>query len=337
MPRLSFLAVAIATGCAAPGDLVFSTELVDFGPALPGVERYERIDIFNRGTGTIALKEAKSTNPNFSIVFPPGMQLSSHQSAIVTVRHLPPADATAPEEADLHLWAAGEIVASLHSKSVPTTPDCALPELLDFGALPIAETGTLELSLQNSTTQASGALIERPYSTHIAFQLNAGWVPLQPGEEVRVPIHFTPGDVRSYTAALPIQRHPLCPVQLMRLLGEGVAISFEVQPGSLGWRVPLGQTEVQAVTLINRRTRPITLSNVQAREETFGDSFHATRFPVRIPSAQRDVSNQLIPGQATIEVSFTPPDLSQRRGVLSIETDLPSEPALVVHLTGSGL
>lgn len=65
--------------------------------------------------------------------------------------------------------------------------------------------------------------------------------------------------------------------------------------------------------------------------------FHVTRFPVRVPAAQRDAFNQLTPGEATIEVSFTAQGTDARVGVLSIETDVAAQPQLVVNLRGSGL
>ncbi len=329
--------LALCAGCAAPGDLVFEKALVEFGPALRGVERYERIELINNGSWPVSLKEARSTNPNFWIVFPPKMKLSPHQPQLVTVRHLPPEDATEPEEADLELWTEEEIVATLHSSSLPVAPDCGLPEALDFGSLSLSETATFRVPLRNSTDYPSGAMVDDPYTTHDAFRVTAGWVPLAPGEEARLPISFTPWEARNYTAAVPIRPHPLCPVQLLRVLGEGSTHPLSVQPSTLGWFLPQGDSEVQAVTLVNRRTKPVQLSNVQVHEDATSLSvFQVTRFPVRVPAAQRDAFNQLMPGEATIEVSFTAQGPEARVGVLTIETDIAAQPELVVNLRGSG-
>lgn len=334
---MRWLCLTLCAGCAAPGDLVFEKESVDFGPALPGVERHERIELFNNGSWPVTLKEARSTNPNFAIVFPPKMKLSPHQSAIVTVRYLPPVDATEPEVGDLQLWTEDEHVAELHSSSVPVSPDCTLPDVLDFGALSLGETSTLELVLQNSTAYPSEAQVALPYITHAAFQLTTGWVPLAPGQEASVPFSFTPSAARTYWASVPIKRHPLCPEHVLNLQGEGAFRPFSVEPSTLGWLVATGESEVQSVTLINHRTQPVELTNVQAREPaTPATVFHVTRFPVRVPAAQRDAFNQLIPGEATIEVAFTPQGEEPRAGFLTIETDLPAQPSLTVDLRGSG-
>ena len=49
MRSLLLVAAIVSVGCASPGDLAFSTELVDFGQTLPGVERTEPV-----GYGTAA-------------------------------------------------------------------------------------------------------------------------------------------------------------------------------------------------------------------------------------------------------------------------------------------
>lgn len=336
--RWTFTLMAICGGCAAQGDLVFAKELIDFGPALPGVERSEPVELINKSNATVVLAGGLTTNPDFRLDFPPRMTFSPQQRRTFTLRHTPPIDASDAQLADLQVWTDDGIVAALHASSLPASPDCTLPEQLDFGPLSIGETAMLELPLNNTTGWPSGALVEVPLVTHQAFELTPGWVPLAAGEEVKLPITFTPNEARVFTAALPIRQHPLCPVQLVRLQGEGSNEVFSVQPLALEWSVEVGHTEVQAVTLINRRLTPVTLSNVQVRDGELENSvFHATRIPLRVPGAQRDAFNRIVPGVGTLEVSFSPQSASFHSALLTMETDLPMRPTMLINLRGSGM
>lgn len=328
--------VALCAGCAAQGDLVFSTELVDFGPALPGVERQQRVELINKRDARLVIAGAQSTNPNFSFVFTPGMTLSPLARRGLSVRHVPPVDATEPEVADLQVWTEDGLVAALRSSSQPTSPDCALPATLDFGPMTPGEERTLELALQNSTSRASGALVEL-FTTHGAFQTTLGWHPLEPGEVTLLPVRFTATHQRSYTASLNIKQHPLCPSQPVRLLGEVVGNVLLGTPGSMSWAVTVGQTEVQAMTLRNVRFTPITLSNLEIREgANVSAAFRITRFPLRVPAGERAADGTITPGEATVEIAFTPRAAETRLATLFMGTDLPVQSTLTINLHGLG-
>lgn len=328
---------ALCAGCGAQGELALSTGLVDFGLALPGVERQERIELINKRDATMVITGAQSTNPSFSFVFPPRMTLSPLQRRLITVRHVPPVDATEPQEADLQVWSEEGLVAAVHATSVPISPECALPSTLDFGPMTSGETRTLELSLRNSTGRASGAQVEL-LSTHPGFQTSVGWHSLGPGEVKPLTVTFSAVSQRGYTASLQIKLHPLCASQPVRLIGEVVGSVLTTERGSLNWAVTVGQTEVQAVRLRNVSFSPVELTNLQIREGALVSSaFRLARFPLRVPAGERGADGTISPGEATIELAYTPEGPEQRQATLFAGTDLVLQPTVTIALNGLGL
>ena len=329
--------MALGAGCGQ-ADLAFATELLDLGPVRPGVERLRQIELINRSGATLTLAGAESNNPNFKLLFLPRMTFAPQQRRPLTVRHLAPEGTTEPQLAELRAWTDDGLVALAQAASQPTTPDCTLPTEVDFGSVPIGSTSTLELSLVNSTGAASGATVEAPLSTHEAFRIRSGWVPLQPGEEVLVPISFTPGFARAYAAAVPVRRHPLCETQLLRLLGIGVERALSTEPGAMSWSIDVGRSEVQVITLVNVLFSPVELTTVEVRQGSASNgAFRITRFPLRLPAAKRDGALRVIPGTATIEVAFSADAAGPSAGMLMIGTDVAAEALLGVPLHGFGV
>jgi hypothetical protein len=286
------------------------------------------VELINKGGATLVISGTTSTNPNFSFVVPPDLSLGPHESRGILLRHVPPLEATEPERAELEVWSGEEIVAALHASSLPTSPDCSVPPTLDFGPLALGETGTLELPLRNSTSRASGAFLEL-YTTHEAFETSPGWKPLESGESSAVAVTFTPRSERNYTASLFVKQHPLCQTQPVRLLGAGAGLVLTFEPEVMNWVLPVGRTEVQAVTLRNVRFAPIELSDVRASL-----AFDVIRFPLRVPPAQRSATGLVVPGEATVEIAFTAQTADPRAGQLVINTDVVAQPTIQVNRRG---
>src|SRR3954468_2404426 len=94
---LRLICMAFCAGCALPGDLAFSTGFVDFGPALPGIERTQRVELINRSRAPLRLVKTESSNPYFSLSLSLPMTLDPLEIRPLTLRHVPPEGATEPE------------------------------------------------------------------------------------------------------------------------------------------------------------------------------------------------------------------------------------------------
>ena len=97
----------------------------------------------------------------------------------------------------------------------------------------------------------------------------------------------------------------------------------------------VGSTVTKVVTLQNKGSTPIELSNVETREATSPPVFSVTRYPLRVPAAQSDGAGMLLPGEATVELSYHPTRTGQRAGTLTMDTDLPEQPSISIDVRGS--
>lgn len=334
---LALLLGAVCAGCEAADDLQLSTELVDFGAARPGATRQQQVRLSNVGKRRLHLGGTSSTNPAFTLLLPTETVLTPNESVRLTVQHAPPEGATEPLLARLVVWTDEGPRASLEASSLPTSPDCSLRDAVEFGPVQVGEVVTLELPLRNATALPAQAELGQVSGTLDAFVVEHGLRAIPAGGEVKVPITFHPRLTTEFAGALTLRPHLLCPTQRLSLVGTGVSRFLTTEPTALIWSTGLGLSEVQLVTLRNTTFTPVALFDVQAREGANPSQvFRALRFPLRIPPAVRDENGRLVPGEATLEVSFTPTEIGERMGLLSLSTELAAQPVLEVRLAGFG-
>jgi hypothetical protein len=209
------------------------------------------------------------------------------------------------------------------------------PASLDFGAVHSRESKTLELLFQNTSAQSRVVTIEFSSASSV-FGVSSTWNSVPAGMTRPVQVSFSPVDLGNHTASL-IVRRTGCAEKTVGLTGECV-----VNPNALTW-TPLilnfaavvGSTRVQTVTLFNSGSAPIELSNIAVNEAMTPTVFAVTRFPLRVPAAQTDGAGMIVPGEATIEISYHPTMTGPRAGTLTMNTDLPMQPSISINLRGS--
>jgi hypothetical protein len=335
-----FLLVAswLCAGCAAPDQLEFTTQRVDFGAALPGALRLSQVKLINKGKDRLHLAGTASTNPAFELVFPTTNFLSPNEAATLTVQHVPPLGATEDQSASLMVWTEEGAEATFEVNSSPTTPDCALPERLDFGTLRPGESKILELTIRNSTGLHATMEVDEVAGPPGIFVAEHGWRALAPGEEVKLPVAFVPGQLESdLSGVLALRPHQLCKTQLVSLFGFSANRLLSTQQRTLNFATAVGASDALQLTVQSNALTPVMIFDVQAREGTAPSQvFRALRVPVRIPPAERSFNGQLVPGTATIEVGFSPETIKTYLGGLSFNTDLPTQPFVEVQLVGTG-
>jgi hypothetical protein len=317
---------------------VFTIERLDLGAVVPGTLRVERVRLRNQSDVTLRLVGTSSSNPGFALVFTPGTRLGSNDLATLTVHHSPARGAVEPLRAQLRAWTEEGPEATLEVTSVPITPGCELPEWIEFGPVRPGDALTWELPLQNSTSIDTHAEVELSSATGGIFEVERGRHPIASGRAIELPISFRPGFTAEFSGSLMIRPHALCPTQRIGLFGTGVIALVEPAARIMFWSTKLGVTETLLLPLRNHTFTPVSLFDPQVREGVDdSDVFRLTRFPVRLPAAERAADGRLIPGEANVEVSFTPTADETRAGRLTLSTDLAAEPLITVDLAGHGI
>ncbi|MDP3152144.1 MAG: choice-of-anchor D domain-containing protein [Archangium sp.] len=324
----------VLSSCAPPGELVFSRQLIDFGAAVPGLVRRERVELINQTGATLELTTASSTHPSFSLLFPPRMTFSAGETREIEVRYAP--GGAAPEEATLEVATSlGNVTASMRVKGTPTTPDCELPQRLDFGPVARGDQVSLEVALLNSTS-LEGIAFVGPVETfqEPAFSTESGSFPLAAQGEHQAVFTFQPAEARAYAATVRLSRHQLCAEQPVALAGSGVASALAWTPATaeLG-PVAVGATARTTVVFTNLMFRPLQLSEFALREGSITSSvFSVMPSELTVPAATRAVDGTVISGMASVELSFTPTASGARSAQLTASTGLTSQPTISVSL-----
>lgn len=202
---------------------------------------------------------------------------------------------------------------------------------LDFGdlqfgvtsaALPVTVTnqGTTEVVARLGLQQPNaGFAIDRDMISLAA----EGMLDIPPGGSTILHITFTPdvlGPAHG-SVLLPIAEPPVA----IALTGNGVPVDIELDPSSLDFGdVGLNHVATRAVTITNRSTEPLLLSNMHATNSAFNDV---------------DIHQEVAGGDSlTLEVTFEPTLTGSAEGflVVSAEANASSGPVAAMRVRGTG-
>jgi hypothetical protein len=327
----------LCAGCA-PVEFRFADERIDLGAVLAGELNLKQVELISRGEHPMKLAGTSSNNPGFALQLSPDtVLLAPNDISILTVNHTPPVDTMEQQSATLRAWTEDGLEATLEVTSQPVTPECDLPEAIEFGAVKVGESLTLELPLGNSTPLDSAAEVDPVVAQSGSYVAEFGRFAIHAGAERKLPITFQPRFTAEFTGALTVRRHLLCKPQRVALRGTGVTSFITPTQSALAWSTMVGSTETQLLVLENRALTPVGIFDVQVLEGTSpSQNFHVVRFPLRIPAAQRSELGQLMPGLATIEISFTALAMQNYSAELRLNTDLAAQPIANVVLFGTG-
>jgi hypothetical protein len=337
--RLSSLCLFLAA-CASPGNLALSTNLVDFGPALPGVERVENLDLVNPGGSTLAVTDVRQTSGTavFSLVLPSRLTLSPSQTRSVEVHYLP-VDTGQADEATFELITdVPGVTATVTLRGQPTSPDCTLPDALDFGQVARGDTLRIETPFANTSAFAATAFAgpvesqEGPGTFTFASDSPAGSFTVPGTSTTVVAVLFTPAEARDYLATILMRRHQLCGAKPVRLIGMGVAAVLTWTPAMADFgSVAAGTVGRATITFSNQMFWPLEVTQLWVDAPFLLPVDHLT-----VPAATRGGDGNIVVSTAQLEVTFSPvstgPQVSQLRGV----TNLSTQPAISANLRGVG-
>ncbi len=214
---------------------------------------------------------------------------------------------------------------------------CDLPQLLDFGNVPVGETLEFDLELRNTTTLAAqgevGAITGADAASFAIKNAGLpGLVLVQPMSTAKVTITFSPTEKRMYQARISLRGVGGCPPVDALIRGVGSDDVLTWTPNSLDFGlVSPGFESVKNVVFTNLSSVPITLTGIVASAPT--DYFH------RVPTGQ-DVARFVVPGGGVptpMKVACSPSGLGARPpSNLTFQTGLRKTPTGVISLACRG-
>ncbi len=329
--------MVVCAGCA-PVEFRFAQEHVALGAVLAGELNQRQVELISRSETSLKLAGTSSSNPNFALrLSPDTLLLAPNDLTILTVNHTPPVDTMEQQSAKLRAWTDDGAEAEFEVTSQPVTPECELPEAIEFGAVKVGQSLTRELPLRNSTPLDGAAEVDPVIAPSGSYVAEFGRFAINAGAETTLPITFQPRFTAEFTGVLSLRRHVLCKTKRVALRGTGVSEFIKPTQSALAWSTKVGDTETQQLVLESRAMTEVTISDVQTLEGTNpSQSFRVARAPLRIPAAERAENGLLMPGVATIEISFTAMAVQNYSAELRISTDLASQPLAGIALFGTG-
>jgi hypothetical protein len=331
-------------GCTPLGDISLddgfgNREVLDFGPAVPGVVRTKSAYLHSQHGEELVLT-ISVTNPAFEVSFPPeGDRVPANGTHELIVSYRPTPGFVGVEEGSFTVTTnRRELSATMKLSGKPTEVDCTMPAIIDFGEVFRGDTARLELPIKNASNSDTAAFITRPTNPFFSVEGDDGFA-LSAGETREVTLEFKPTRVDDFSGSMKVQRHrELCEPQTILLTGKGKAASFSWAPTLLDFGdVPMGSTGHATVTFSNLEFVPVTLAAVSTREGGSGSaSFTVSTQSLVLPAASRNAAGESVPGVVSLQVEFTPTTSGARAAVLMANTDASYMPSVTISLRGTG-
>ena len=243
---------------------VSAPERIDFGAVALGEERDRELTIVNESRIPLQIHEVRSGVASVQVVGEPSMTVGPGATHTLLLRFTPSVEG--PVEGAVQLATSGGeggadgLTVALAGAGVRSQVRAAY-DGLDFGDVEVDTTVLLQLPLTNTS--------EAPARTRISFEgedpdlfvssLSREALNIGPGEEISVPIAFTPTRLGAVRARLRIEPCSMCEPFLVDLSGNGVAAMLEIAPSRVDFgRVEVGGRAEQRVMVRNNGTQALT-------------------------------------------------------------------------------
>ncbi|MCU0698101.1 MAG: choice-of-anchor D domain-containing protein [Myxococcaceae bacterium] len=338
------------------GEVVRSRDATyDFGTALVGETKTQIMTVRNDGQGRLSLNllertegDAVSIAPNvtngapFFVDFKPDVSLEPGEQVEFAMTFSPTALQGA-FLAKLKLVASGtraeDSEAVITLKAQGEKGACDLPNLIDFGNVPVGETLTYAVDFRNTTNlTAIGEAGAFTGQDAASFRYKNAGLPGQvsvgPMSTVKVEIQITPSEKRVYEARVTLRGPGGCPPvdAVIRAVGSDDVLTWTPDRLNFGLVSP-GFESVKDVVFTNTSNVPITLSGITASMPT--DYFH------RVPTGA-DATVFTVPGggrPTPMRIACSPSGLGARPASnLRFNTGLNRTPqgTIVLECVGGG-
>lgn len=327
--------------------------LYDLGPVGPGGKRTMRATARNTGSGPLtlagfervegdaarALPGVDDANPIFTATLADTV-VPAGQSRDFELTFSPSAATTAARTV-LRLLAtnAAPTRDAANLTLTGTRADCEAPGGIDFGVVVRGDSLTQSLTFTNSRPVETQLHVSDLVGEGFAFANGSshGTFTLAAGAKREVSVAFAPTAARAYSGTLDLATERCGPMRV-RLSGHGVDSVLTWTPATVDFGyAPSGRTAVRDVTFENLGLKPVQLSSLGVFEGSSpSDVFRASVSALTVPPATRDAAQALVPGKATVRLSFAPTGSGARTATIRATTDIANPSSVVVPLRGVG-
>jgi hypothetical protein len=311
------------------GEVVRSRDATyDFGTALVGETKRLIMTVRNDGIGQMSLNllertegdqvtiaPASSTGAPFFVDFRPDVSLNAGEEVEFAMTFTPTA-LQGGFLSKLRLVSSGtrseDSEAVITLKAQGEKGACDLPNLIDFGNVPVGETLTYTVEFKNTTNLAAvgeaGAFTGQDAASFRYKNAGLpGQVTVNPMSTFKVEIQMTPSEKRTYEARVTLRGPGGCPPvdAVIRAVGSDDVLTWAPDKLNFGLVSP-GFESVKDVVFTNTSNVPITLTAITASMPS--DYFH------RVP-AGADVTTFTVPGggrPTPMKVACSPSGLGAR-------------------------
>ena len=314
--------------------IAWSPSSLDWGQVVSGAEVTLSVTVSSVGTADLELSSVTldpTSSAEFVIVTDPSpVTLPTSYTTQIDVVYAP-----VDEVADV-----GELIVASNDPDTPEAriplsgellpaPDIELvPTQLLFGAVEVGQSVTMDAEIWSlgDADLELGTLVQTG-SDEFLLETNPGQEVLAPGESALLTVTYTPTDLNPDAGAVEIPSNdPDEPLVTLLLSGEHEAVpDIEVTPLEVDFGlVDQGTAVTDAVMVTNVGTGDLM---VEAPVITGSPEFSisAAQFPTTIAAGASEL----------MLVSYAPADLSSDTGEITITSDDPDEPTVVVDLLGS--
>ena len=221
----------------------------------------------------------------------------------------------------------------------PPTPDVGVaPGSLSFGSVVLGSSGSGSVTVSNSgtgTLSVSSTPVGGPDASLFSVDSGGGAFSVAPGGSQVIDLSFSPSAVGSFSATLTVNSDdPDEPSVVVPLSGDGeeappIEPDVGVAPGSLSFgSVVLGSSGSGSVTVSNSGTGTLSVSSTPVGGPD------ASLFSVDSGGGAFSVAPG---GSQVIDLSFSPSAVGSFSATLTVNSDDPDEPSVVVPLSGDGV
>ena len=304
---------------------------VDLGDVTLGDTAVGSADVLNVGDADLTVYGCSYTgDPQIVLVScPTGAVIGAGGADLIELEFTPNAPQTFAGVVAIASTDPDEPVVTVDVVAMGAAPDIDLdPTQLDFGALEIGVSLALDAEIWNlgdgDLYLGSLSLVGSPDFT---LEVDPSGLTLTPGDVTTVTVRYGPTDLGADTGQVLIPSNdPDEPVVTLALVGEHDPIpDIEVDPLVVSFGVvDVGNTAQDSVAVTNVGTGNLSV-DLPVLSGSADFALNAGNFPV-----------VLSPGDSrTMTVHYVPSDLVSDLGEVTVTSDDPDEPVVVVELTGS--
>lgn len=321
--------ILLAANGATP-KLEIDPLVVDFGSIDPANTPINMsVDLTNVGDGLVEISKIQEIKSNLDInisVFP-STKLTPGQKTTMQLSYLPTDSGKDVEKIEIISNDPANSIQKVTAKARTADPDLQAPPLLDFGTIELGSSLTKTFDIENvgaGKLQITG--VSFPQSTG-TFNIKKTFIgDISPGNSETLEIEYTPDDYIPDMSSLQISSNdPVDPTYAVSLHGVTGIPEIEVDPLTIdfGDVDVYGPSPTEKVKISNVGTGNLVLAPVSLK--------HNTVFSWALPV------NSLSPGaSAHLEISYSPIAFAPDSDELSIGSNDPSNPLVLVPVGGFG-